>query len=76
MSELPLPARGIGGVSRRRFLAGTGSVLGAAALVGHGTPAHAEARLADTPIPTGAHVPALVIGTGYGGSVAALRLYG
>ncbi|WP_306663893.1 twin-arginine translocation signal domain-containing protein, partial [Streptomyces venezuelae] len=48
MSELPLPARGMGGVSRRRFLAGTGSVLGAAALAGHSTPAHAETRLADT----------------------------
>ncbi|MCZ0978442.1 twin-arginine translocation signal domain-containing protein [Streptomyces diastatochromogenes] len=34
MSEHPLSARGSHGVSRRRFLSGTGSVLGAAALAG------------------------------------------
>ncbi|MBE1589856.1 GMC oxidoreductase [Nonomuraea angiospora] len=54
-------------LSRRGFLIGTGSLLGAAAL---GRPAAAAAG----PIADGAHVPALVIGTGYGGSVAALRL--
>jgi cholesterol oxidase len=60
-------------VSRRGFIAGTGSVLGLAALAG---PAAAQARrvAAAPPIANGAHVPALVIGTGYGGSVAALRL--
>ncbi|MFG3437852.1 GMC oxidoreductase [Nonomuraea sp. NPDC047897] len=58
------------GVSRRGFIAGTGSLLGAAALAGR-APA-AQARTAS--IASGAHVPALVIGTGYGGSVAALRL--
>jgi cholesterol oxidase len=44
-----------------------------AALAG---PAAAQARrvAAAPPIANGAHVPALVIGTGYGGSVAALRL--
>ncbi|MFD7336105.1 GMC oxidoreductase [Streptomyces violascens] len=62
------------GVSRRRFIAGTGSILGAAALVGHGTAAHAATAAQAAPIGDGAHVPALVIGTGYGGSVAALRL--
>ncbi|MFI6743356.1 GMC oxidoreductase [Nonomuraea sp. NPDC050451] len=54
-------------ISRRGFLIGTGSLLGAAALAG---PAAAAAG----PIADGARVPALVIGTGYGGSVAALRL--
>ncbi|MFF6843350.1 GMC oxidoreductase [Streptomyces tanashiensis] len=76
MSEHPLSAQGNHRVSRRRFLAGTGSVLGAAALAGTiTTPARAEVPgLNCTPIPDGSHVRALVIGTGYGGSVAALRL--
>ncbi|NRQ32193.1 GMC family oxidoreductase [Nonomuraea sp. NN258] len=59
---------GPGRLSRRGFLAGTGSLLGLAALAG---PARAGAA---TGIPDGARVEALVIGTGYGGSVAALRL--
>ncbi|MFI7127802.1 GMC oxidoreductase [Nonomuraea sp. NPDC050153] len=54
-------------ISRRGFLVGTGTLLGAAAL---GRPAAAAAG----PIADGARVPALVIGTGYGGSVTALRL--
>ncbi|MGW1552145.1 GMC oxidoreductase [Streptomyces sp. NPDC002346] len=62
------------GVSRRRFITGTGSILGAVALAGHTTPAQAGAGSTAAPIDSGAHVPALVIGTGYGGSVAALRL--
>ncbi|MFF1442512.1 GMC oxidoreductase [Streptomyces sp. NPDC058295] len=64
------------GVSRRRFITGTGSLLGSAALAGHVVPAHAAttAAAAAAVIEPGAHVPALVIGTGYGGSVAALRL--
>ncbi|GAA3815387.1 GMC oxidoreductase [Sphaerisporangium flaviroseum] len=61
------------GVSRRGFIVGTGSLLGVAALAGRGTAAQAAARAAG-PITGGAHVPVLVIGTGYGGSVAALRL--
>ncbi|WSY96967.1 GMC oxidoreductase [Streptomyces sp. NBC_00873] len=52
----------------------TGSILGAVALAGHTTPAQAGVGSAAAPIDSGAHVPALVIGTGYGGSVAALRL--
>ncbi|WP_248960839.1 GMC oxidoreductase [Sphaerisporangium perillae] len=44
------------------------------ALTGRATAAQAAAVPAAGPIATGAHVPALVIGTGYGGSVAALRL--
>ncbi|MER7512283.1 GMC oxidoreductase [Streptomyces lavendulae] len=66
------------GVSRRGFMAGTGSILGALALAVNTVPARAEgvtgAAAASAPIDSGAHVPALVIGTGYGGSVAALRL--
>jgi cholesterol oxidase len=47
--------------------------LGAAVLAGHVAPGHAAAApTAD--IGDGAQVPALVIGTGYGGSVTALRL--
>ncbi|MFD6288516.1 GMC oxidoreductase [Streptomyces sp. NPDC060205] len=65
---------GLRGVSRRRFITGTGSFLGSAALAGQLTPAHAAAPAAAAVIEPGAHVPALVIGTGYGGSVAALRL--
>ncbi|OEJ37827.1 cholesterol oxidase [Streptomyces agglomeratus] len=62
------------GVTRRGFIAGTGSLLSAAALAGHPGVARAQAARAAVPIATGAHVPVLVIGTGYGGSVAALRL--
>ncbi|MFG3041015.1 GMC oxidoreductase [Streptomyces sp. NPDC048330] len=76
MSEHPLSVQGNSRFSRRGFLAGTGSVLGAAALAGtFTTPARAEVPgLNCTPIPDGSHVRALVIGSGYGGSVAALRL--
>jgi cholesterol oxidase len=55
---------GSGHVSRRLFIAGTGSIIAAAALAGR-----AAAAIGD-----GAHVPVLVIGTGYGGAVTALRL--
>ncbi|WP_406425297.1 GMC oxidoreductase [Streptomyces sp. NBC_01589] len=74
MSDSTMHDAGPKGVSRRRFIAGTGSILGAVALAGHSTPAQAGAGSAAAPIDSGAHVPALVIGTGYGGSVAALRL--
>ncbi|MFD9035009.1 GMC oxidoreductase [Streptomyces sp. NPDC059567] len=50
-------------VSRRGFITGTGSILGALALPSHAYGSTTQAR-----------IPALVIGTGYGGSVAALRL--
>ncbi|MFI8519896.1 GMC oxidoreductase [Streptomyces sp. NPDC085481] len=67
-----------GGLSRRRFVTGTGSILGGLALAGQVSAASAatpaEAVAATAPIPSGAHVPVLVVGTGYGGSVAALRL--
>ncbi|MFH8463040.1 GMC oxidoreductase [Streptomyces sp. NPDC017991] len=65
---------GLRGVSRRRFITVTGSFLGSAALAGQVGPAHAATASAAAVIEPGAHVPALVIGTGYGGSVAALRL--
>src|SRR5262245_13548004 len=66
-------------ISRRRFMAGTGSILGlgmAASALPQGTAGAAvrAAAAAAGPIGDGAHVPVLVIGTGYGGSVAALRL--
>ncbi|MFJ2829464.1 GMC oxidoreductase [Streptomyces sp. NPDC087263] len=62
------------GVSRRRFITGTGSILGAVTLSAHVASAQTQAVTAAGPITPGAHVAALVIGTGYGGSVAALRL--
>ncbi|MCS7475862.1 GMC oxidoreductase [Umezawaea endophytica] len=65
-------ANGFEGLTRRTFIAGTGSILGGVALGGHASAARAEA--AAPPIADAATVPALVIGTGYGGSVAALRL--
>ncbi|MEV5981324.1 GMC oxidoreductase [Streptomyces sp. NPDC052114] len=61
------------GVSRRRFITGTSSILGAAALTGLAAPTPAAAA-AVRPIADGARVPVLVIGSGYGGSVTALRL--
>ncbi|WP_188113254.1 GMC oxidoreductase [Nocardioides humilatus] len=57
-------------VSRRALLAGAGSV---AALSTLGTRFAAPAS-AGAPLGDGASVPVLVIGTGYGGAVAALRL--
>ncbi|WP_183101192.1 GMC oxidoreductase [Nocardioides pelophilus] len=54
-------------LSRRTFLTGAGAAVGVAAV---GLPRTAAA--AD--IPNGASVPVLVIGTGYGGAVTALRL--
>jgi cholesterol oxidase len=62
-----------GQFSRRAFIAGTGSILGAVAL-GPATAFGSTAKAAAGPIQTGAHVPVLVIGTGYGGCVAALRM--
>ncbi|MFJ8961602.1 GMC oxidoreductase [Lentzea sp. NPDC102401] len=60
---------GFEGPSRRSFIAGTGSILGAVALGGVTPVARAAASITDAAV-----IPALVIGTGYGGSVAALRL--
>ncbi|GGR27228.1 hypothetical protein GCM10010282_19590 [Streptomyces roseolus] len=71
---MPLSAQGIHGVSRRRFLTGTGSVLGAAALAGTlPAPARAQVPGLDVrPVPADSRVRVLVVGTGHGGSVAAL----
>ncbi|MER5362802.1 GMC oxidoreductase [Streptomyces sp. NPDC002785] len=74
MSDTTMHDAGSKSVSRRRFIAGTSSVLGAMALIGHAASAQAKAVSTAAPIDSGTHVPALVIGTGYGGSVAALRL--
>ncbi|MFE9835414.1 GMC oxidoreductase [Streptomyces sp. NPDC005551] len=74
MNQNSLQGNDMRGVSRRRFIAGTGSVFGAVALTGPAAAIPAPAAVAAGPITPGAHVPALVIGTGYGGSVAALRL--
>lgn len=57
-------------VSRRGFIVGTGSIVGLGMLGRTG----AAAAPVPAPIPNGARVPVLVVGTGYGGSVAALRL--
>jgi len=74
MSDTTRQNKGSRGVSRRRFLTGTSSILGTVTLAGHATAAQRQAVAAAGPITSGAHVPVLVIGTGYGGSVAALRL--
>lgn len=74
MSGSTTRASGSRNVSRRAFIAGTGSILSAAALSAHAPAAHAATAPVAAPIDTGAHVRALVVGTGYGGSVAALRL--
>lgn len=77
MSENGVPRTGSNGLSRRGFIARTSSILGSVVLAGQVTAAHAQAATATTTtaaIDDGARVPVLVIGTGYGGSVAALRL--
>ncbi|MFD7258646.1 GMC oxidoreductase [Streptomyces sp. NPDC059874] len=74
MSDRALPGKDPHGISRRGFIARTSSILGAVTLAGHIAPAQAQAAPAPGPVESGAHVQALVIGTGYGGSVAALRL--
>ena len=61
------------GTSRRSLIAGAGAVLGVAAL-GSATFRPTAARAASSTIENGSTVPALVIGTGYGGAVATLRL--
>ncbi|MEW1638375.1 GMC oxidoreductase [Streptomyces sp. NPDC093801] len=78
MSDKGLNSNVAHGVSRRGFIAGTGSLLGAMALAVNTTAARANpatgSAVANAPLVSGTRVPALVIGTGYGGSVAALRL--
>jgi cholesterol oxidase len=74
MSDTTAHGTGSKGFSRREIIAGTGSILGAVALANVVTAGQASAAPTAAPIESGAHVPVLVIGTGYGGSVAALRL--
>lgn len=74
MTDSSLPHKRSSEVSRRGFMARTGFILGAAALSGHATAAQARTTGTAAVIGSGDHVPVLVIGTGYGGSVAALRL--
>lgn len=74
MTDSSLPHKRSSGVSRRGFMTRTGFILGAAALSGHSTAAQARTTGTAAVIGSGDHVPVLVIGTGYGGSVAALRL--
>ncbi|MFD5571854.1 GMC oxidoreductase [Streptomyces cadmiisoli] len=62
------------GSSRRQFIVGTSSILGAAVIGSSATSAWAAPQRDSAVIEPGARVPALVIGSGYGGSVAALRL--
>ncbi|MET9387875.1 GMC oxidoreductase [Streptomyces sp. NPDC002928] len=61
-------------MTRRRLIGGTGSILGAAALGAFDIPTAAALPQEADLIEPGAQVAALVIGTGYGGSVTALRL--
>lgn len=58
-------------LNRRRFLAATGFAVGAAALSSSVLTSAASPRRA---LNTGDRLPALIIGSGYGGSVTALRL--
>lgn len=74
MSDKTSRRTGSEGISRRGFITGTGSILGVAALATPAKAAQVKAARAAAPIADGARVPALVVGTGYGGSVAALRL--
>ncbi|MGW7198264.1 GMC oxidoreductase [Streptomyces chryseus] len=74
MSTNSTSGPGSRGFSRRGFIAGTSSILGVAALGGRATAAVRPGAASAAAIAPGARVPALVVGTGYGGSVAALRL--
>jgi cholesterol oxidase len=74
MTDSVMPNGSLGAVSRRGFLVGTGSILGLGLMGGTAASAAAASSAAAGPIGDGAHVPVLIIGTGYGGSVAALRL--
>ncbi|WP_405910714.1 GMC oxidoreductase [Streptomyces sp. NBC_00828] len=74
MNDTTMHNKASRGVSRRRFITGTGSILGAVTLSARTASAQEQAVAAAGPITPGAHVAALVVGTGYGGSVAALRL--
>lgn len=74
MSDETMRSSASGRLSRRVFIAGTGSILGAAALGGTAFASSGNKPSASPSITDAARVPALVIGSGYGGCVAALRL--
>lgn len=74
MADSTMPAGRSTAISRRTLLAGTGSIVGLGMLGRTGHARATTAAAAAGPIGNGAHVPALIVGTGYGGSVAALRL--
>ncbi len=63
-----------GQLSRRVFITGTGSILGATALGGTAFASAENRPSAKSSIADAARIPALVVGSGYGGCVAALRL--
>ncbi len=74
MSDETMRSSASGQLSRRVFIAGTGSILGAAALGGTAFATQENSPSARGSIADAAQIPALVIGSGYGGCVAALRL--
>lgn len=74
MSDETMRSSASGQLSRRVFIAGTGSILGAAALGGTAFATQENSPAARGSIADAAQIPALVIGSGYGGCVAALRL--
>ncbi len=74
MNDEPKWSSASGQLSRRVFIAGTGSIFGAAALGGTAFATQERSLSAKDPIADAAQIPALVIGSGYGGCVAALRL--
>jgi cholesterol oxidase len=76
MSEPTTGDERTAGLSRRGFISGTSSIIGVGMVAGAvGVAASAQAAGATAAgISDGANVPVLIIGTGYGGSVAALRL--
>ncbi len=65
MTDRNKKEKGSTGTTRRQLIVRTGSIIGAAAITG---------QVAASPARAAANLPALVIGTGYGGAVAALRL--
>jgi cholesterol oxidase len=77
MSDHTVRGTGSDGVSRRGFITGTSSIFGLGVVASAGLAVTAEsaaAAVAAVPIANGDTIPLLLIGTGYGGSVAALRL--
>ncbi len=71
--NVPTPAPTSASPSRRSVIAGAaGALIGVGAL--SASPARAAVQATSATIESGSSVPVLVIGTGYGGAVTALRL--